>query len=130
QRHWTRDLAVSEDGKQLFVAIGSASNVAATMPEKSEEEIKDFEASHGVGAAWGDEENRAVVRVFDPGGKNVRNFATGIRNCSGMAFQPETEQLWCTGNERDHLGANLPPDYITTIREGGFYGWPWYYIGS
>src|SRR5690606_7449351 len=66
QRHWTRDLAVSADGDQLFVSIGSSSNVAAGMPEMTPEEILSFEETHGRGAAWGDEENRAVVRVFDP----------------------------------------------------------------
>jgi glucose/arabinose dehydrogenase len=130
QRHWTRDLAASRDGQHLFVSIGSSSNVAAAMPNKTPEEIKTFEKAHGLGAAWGDEENRAVVRVFDPEGENVRNFATGLRNCSGMTIQPGTEQLWCTGNERDHLGANLVPDFLTTVQEGGFYGWPWYYTGG
>ncbi len=100
------------------------------MPEKKEEEIKAFEDRNAVGAAWGDEENRAVVRVFDPDGKTVRNFATGLRNCSGMTMQPGTDNLWCTGNERDHLGANLVPDYLATVRDGGFYGWPWYYTGG
>lgn len=129
-RHWTRDLAVSRNGERLFVAIGSASNVAATMPAKTREEIQAHEATHGLGAAWGDEENRAVVRVFDPEGRTVRNYATGLRNCSGMAMQPGTDTLWCTGNERDHIGADLVPDYLTTVQEGGFYGWPWYYIGG
>jgi glucose/arabinose dehydrogenase len=130
QRHWTRDLAASPDGQRLFVSIGSASNVAAGMPEKTEEEIKAFEKEHGLGAAWGDEENRAVVRVFDPEGENVRNFATGLRNCSGMAIQPGTNNLWCTGNERDHVGPDLVPDFLTTVQEHGFYGWPWYYTGG
>jgi hypothetical protein len=130
QRHWTRDLAVSPDGQRLFVSIGSASNVAAEMPKKSTDEIKAFEKTHGVGGAWGNEENRAVVRVFDPEGENVRNFATGLRNCSGMAIQPATGALWCTGNERDHIGANLAPDFLTTVQKGGFYGWPWYYAGG
>lgn len=130
KRHWTRDLEVSRDGRRLFVSIGSASNVAATMPEKTREEIPAYEKTHGLGAAWGEEENRAVVRVFDPEGKNVRNYATGLRNCSGMAIQPGTDTLWCAGNERDHIGANLVPDFLTTVRDGGFYGWPWYYIGA
>lgn len=129
-RHWTRDLAVSPDGKRLFVSIGSASNVAAKMPEKPAADFQTHEKTHGVGAAWGEEENRAVVRVFDPDGKNVRNFATGLRNCSGMTIQPGTDTLWCTGNERDHIGPNLAPDYLTTVRESGFYGWPWYYAGG
>ena len=129
-RHWTRDLEVSRDGKRLFVSIGSASNVAGKMPDKSRAEIMAYEKTHGVGAAWGEEENRAVVRVFDREGKTVRNYATGLRNCSGMAIQPGTDALWCTGNERDHIGPNLAPDYLTTVKDGGFYGWPWYYIGG
>src|SRR5690606_37785149 len=130
KRHWTRDLEVSRDGKQLFLAVGSASNVAGTMPKKSEQEIAAHEKTHGLGAAWGDEENRAVVRVFDPAGKEVRNYATGIRNCSGMTMQPESDILWCTGNERDHIGPNLAPDFVTRVEDGGFYGWPWYYTGA
>ena len=129
-RHWTRDLAASRDGQRLFVSIGSASNVAAGMPRKSAEEIQAFEKTHGLGAAWGEEENRAVVRVFDPEGETIRNYATGLRNCSGMTLQPGTDTLWCTGNERDHLGANLAPDFLTTVQRGGFYGWPWYYTGG
>lgn len=129
KRHWTRDLEVSSNGERLFVSIGSASNVADTMPQKTPEEIQAHEKTHGLGAAWGDEENRAVVRVFDPTGANVRNFATGLRNCSGMAMQPGTDTLWCTGNERDHVGPDLVPDFLTTVEEGGFYGWPWFYTG-
>lgn len=130
ERHWTRDLEVSPDGERLFVSIGSASNVAATMPEKSPEEVQAWEEQHGLGAAWGDEENRAVVRVFDPEGATVRNYATGLRNCSGLALQPGTDTLWCVVNERDHLGADLVPDFLARIEEGGFYGWPWYYVGG
>ncbi|MGH6951601.1 MAG: PQQ-dependent sugar dehydrogenase, partial [Vitreimonas sp.] len=129
ERHWTRDLAVSQDGR-LFVSIGSASNVGATMAEMTDDQIQAFERTHGVGAAWGAEENRAVVRVFDADGRNVRNYATGLRNCSGMTIHPSTGALWCTGNERDHLGPDLVPDYLTSVQEGGFYGWPWYYIGG
>ena len=130
KRHWTRDLEASPDGQRLFVSVGSASNVAAAMQDKPPQGIQVFERTHGVGAAWGEEENRAVVRVFDPEGESVRNYATGLRNCSGMAMQPGTGTLWCTGNERDHLGANLVPDFLTTVRQGGFYGWPWYYTGG
>jgi hypothetical protein len=130
KRHWTRDLAVSPDGRRLFVSIGSSTNVAPGMPKQTPEEIQAYEKTHGLGAAWGDEENRAVVRVFDPEGKNIRNYATGLRNCSGMAMQPGTDTLWCTGNERDHIGPNLAPDFLTTVRDGGFYGWPWYYTGD
>jgi glucose/arabinose dehydrogenase len=130
KRHWTRDLEVSRDGKRLFVSIGSASNVAAGMPEQTPQEMQAHEKTHGLGAAWGEEENRGVVRVFDPYGNTVRNYATGLRNCSGMAMQPGTGILWCTGNERDHIGPELVPDFLTTVQDGGFYGWPWYYIGS
>lgn len=130
ERHWTRDLAVSDDGERLFVSIGSASNVAADMEEKTQEEIEAHEEEHGRGAAWSEEEDRAVVRVFDPDGSNLRNYATGLRNCSGMAIHPDTGTLWCTGNERDHLGPNVPPDFLTTVEEDGFYGWPWYYTGG
>lgn len=130
ERHWTRDLEASPDGEHIFVSIGSATNIADSMPEKPQNEIDAFEANHGIGAAWGDEEDRAVVRVFDPDGGNLRNYATGLRNCSGMALQPETDALWCTGNERDHLGPNLVPDFLTVVDDGGFYGWPWYYAGK
>lgn len=128
--HWTRALAVSRDGKRLFVAIGSRSNLGSEMPARPPEGIRQWEQTHGRGAAWGAETNRAVVREFDPQGKTVRNYATGLRNCSGLAMQPGTDTLWCVVNERDGLGDNLPPDYMTHVQEGGFYGWPWYYIGS
>ena len=130
ERHWTRDLAVSPDGNRLFVAVGSASNLAGSMPDMTPENIRRHEATHGLGAAWDVEENRAVVRVFDPEGKSIRNYATGLRNCSGLAMQPGTDNLWCVVNERDHLGPNLAPDFMTRVQEGSFYGWPWYYIGD
>ena len=131
KRHWTRDLAVSRDGKRLFLAVGSASNLGVGgMPEMTTEKLREHEKTHGRGAAWGEEENRAVVRVFDPEGKKVGNYATGLRNCSGLAMQPGTDNLWCVVNERDHLGPHVVPDYMARIQEGGFYGWPWYYIGG
>jgi glucose/arabinose dehydrogenase len=130
ERHWTRDLAVAPDGEHLFVSIGSASNVAGAMPEKTPDQIEAWEDEHGRGAAWGAEEDRAVVRVFDPEGDEVRNYATGLRNCSGMTIHPDTEDLWCTGNERDHLGADVVPDFLTTVEDEGFYGWPWFYTGG
>lgn len=129
--HSTRDLVFSRDGRRMFVAVGSASNVAEAMPEKTPDEIKAWEAEHGIGAAWGDETNRADVLVFDvasPG--SGKAFATGIRNCVGLTIQPGTGDLWCTVNERDGLGDNIVPDYSTRVREGGFYGWPWYYMGD
>ncbi|MET0858527.1 MAG: PQQ-dependent sugar dehydrogenase [Telluria sp.] len=130
KRHWTRDLAVSRDGKRLFLAVGSGSNLGDGMPDMAPENIRRHEKTHGRGAAWGDEENRAVVRVFDPQGKAVRNYATGLRNCSGLAMQPRTDNLWCVVNERDHLGPSLVPDYMARVQDGAFYGWPWYYIGG
>ena len=132
--HSTRDLVFSPDGKKMYVAVGSQSNVAdapESMPKKTPAEIKAWEAEHGVGATWGQEENRADVLVFDVGSnKPGKPFATGIRNCVGLAIQPGTGDLWCTVNERDALGDNLVPDYSTRVREGGFYGWPWYYMGD
>jgi glucose/arabinose dehydrogenase len=129
--HYTRDLVFSPDGRRLYVAVGSLSNVAADMPKKSADEIKAWEAEHGVGAAWGQEENRADVLVFDVAANSAgKPFATGIRNCVALAVQPGTGDLWCTVNERDALGDYLVPDYSTRVREGGFYGWPWYYMGD
>src|SRR5690606_20216228 len=131
QRPWTRDLVVSADGKRLFLAVGSASNLGVEgMSEMTPENIQQLEKTHGRGAAWGEEENRAVVRVLDPEGKSIRNHATGLRNCSGLALQPGTDNVWCVVNERDHLGPDLVPDFMTLVHEGGFHGWPWYYIGD
>jgi len=131
KRHWTRDLAVSRDGKRLFLAVGSASNLAGDMTSPmTPAQIRELEKTHGRGATWGEEENRAVVRVFDPEGNTIRNYATGLRNCAGLAMEPGTDNLWCVVNERDHLGPDLVPDYMTRIEEGAFYGWPWYYIGD
>lgn len=128
--HWTRDIVFSPDGKTMFVSVGSGSNVAEEMTSPPSGGLAAFEASHPLGAAWGAEENRADVLAFDPDGRNMRVYATGIRNCSGLAIQPEGGALWCAVNERDLLGDDLPPDYATHVREGGFYGWPWYYIGA
>jgi glucose/arabinose dehydrogenase len=131
KRHWTRDLAVSRDGKRLFLAVGSASNMGVDgMPEMAPEDIRQHEKTHGRGAAWGEETNRAVVRVFDAEGKSIRNYATGLRNCSGLAMQPGTDNLWCVVNERDHLGPHVTPDYMARVQDGGFHGWPWYYLGA
>jgi len=108
--HWTRDIVFSADGKTLFVAVGSASNVddPDTTPA---------------------EQYRADILAFDPDGSHMRVYASGIRNPSGLAVDPSTGRLWATVNERDGLGDNLVPDYITSVREGGFYGWPWWYMG-
>ncbi|HJW54326.1 MAG TPA: PQQ-dependent sugar dehydrogenase [Burkholderiaceae bacterium] len=126
RRHWTRDLAVSRDGTRLFLAVGSGTNLAGDMTTQMiPERIRQLEKTHGRGAAWGEEENRAVVRIFDPEGNGIRNYATGLRNCSGLAMQPGTDNLWCVVNERDHLGPNLVPDYMARVQDGAFYGWPW-----
>jgi glucose/arabinose dehydrogenase len=128
--HWTRDVAFSPDGARMFVSVGSGSNVAEDMPKAPPPPIPTWEASHGLGAAWGDEERRADVRVFTPDGKDEETFATGIRNCVGLAVQPQTGELWCSTNERDGLGDDLVPDYVTRVRRGAFYGWPWFYLGN
>jgi glucose/arabinose dehydrogenase len=133
--HFTRDVAFSPDGKRMFVSVGSQSNVAEDMPKKTPAEVKAWEAQHGLGATWGNEENRAAVRVYDVSDKLDPNkagktFATGIRNCVSLTVQPKTGDLWCTTNERDMLGDDLVPDYSTRVKEGGFYGWPWYYMGK
>jgi len=129
--HSTRDLAISADGAHLYVSVGSASNVAEDMPRKTPAQIQAWEASRAAGAAWGAEENRADVLEFDiraPG--PARILATGLRNCVGLSIQAQTGQLWCTTNERDLLGDDLVPDYSTRVRDGAFYGWPWYYTGG
>jgi glucose/arabinose dehydrogenase len=110
--HTTRDLTFSPDGKTLFVAVGSASNVddSDTTPA---------------------EKNRADILAMNPDGSNAHIYAYGIRNAGGgIAINPDTGELWCSVNERDMLGDNLVPDYITHVQEGGFYGWPWWYMGG
>ncbi len=110
--HTTRDLVFSPDGKQLFVGVGSASN--ADDPDKNS-----------------DEKGRAQIWVMNPDGSKPHMYAYGIRNAGGgLAINPKTGELWCSVNERDELGNNLVPDYITHVEQGGFYGWPYYYIGG
>jgi glucose/arabinose dehydrogenase len=128
--HSTRDIAFSKDASRMFISVGSASNVAQSMPPMSPEEIRTWEAERGLGAAWNFEDNRAVVLAFTPTGEGKRIFATGIRNCVGLAVHPQTGDVYCSTNERDGLGDNLVPDYITRVREGAFYGWPWWYMGE
>lgn len=127
--HWTRDLAFSQDGRTLYVSVGSASNAAEGMGE-APAGIEAEAERRPQGAAWGYEENRAAVLAFDADGGNGRIAATGLRNCSGMTVQPATGALWCAVNERDGLGDNVPFDYATSVRDGAFYGWPWTYIGD
>ena len=112
--HWTRDLAFSRDGKTLYVSVGSHSNVDDTDGNAVE-----F--------------HRADVLAFDLDGsarQNLRVYAWGIRNAVGIAVHPQSGELWASVNERDLLGDNLVPDYITHLEPGGFYGWPWFYIGG
>src|SRR3989442_12209936 len=105
--HDTRSLAFSADGKHLFIAVGSDSNIDT-----------------------GEDPRRAAVTICDPDGKNARLYATGLRNPVGLALEPATGEVWTTVNERDELGDDLPPDYFTSLKDGGFYCWPYIYIGS
>ena len=127
--HWTRDVAFSPDGKTMYVAVGSASNVAEQMGPRPAD-FAAFEKTHSPGSAWDREEWRANVLTYDPDGKNKQVFASGVRNCSGLTLQPGTGVVYCATNERDLLGDNLPPDYVAGLKQGAFYGWPWYYIGN
>ncbi len=124
--HSTRDIVFSPDGTRMYVSVGSQSNDAEDLPTEPASEI----AKLPLGAAWGDEARRADVLSFDPEGRDGRVFATGIRNCVGLAVAPRTAGLFCSVNERDGLGNDLPSDYVTRVREGDFYGWPWFYIGA
>src|SRR5688500_17462352 len=106
--HWTKSLAAGPNGR-LYVGVGSNSNVA----------------EHGMA----EEEGRATVWEIDPATGNHRIFASGLRNPVGLEFLPGTDQLWVVVNERDELGSDLVPDYLTRVQPGGFYGWPWSYFG-
>ena len=108
--HWTKNVIASRDGTQLYVTSGSNSNVA----------------ENGMQA----EENRAAILEVDPQAKTLRLFASGLRNPNGLAWQPDSGQLWTTVNERDEIGSDLVPDYMTSVQEGGFYGWPYSYYGQ
>jgi glucose/arabinose dehydrogenase len=128
--HSTRDVAFSKDGNTMFVSVGSASNVAEGLQKLDPAALQKWIAERPTGAVWGQEFERAAVLAFDPQGNNRRIFATGIRNCVGLAVDPSVGDVWCSTNERDLLGDDLVPDYITRVRDGGFFGWPWYYIGG
>lgn len=108
--HWTRNIVANADGTKLYVAVGSSSNIA----------------DYGMAV----EEGRAAIWEFNPDGTQVRIFASGLRNPVGMSWEPTTQQLWVAVNERDMLGDNLVPDYITHVEAGAFYGWPYYYWGE
>ncbi len=105
--HWTRSLVFSNDGKKLYVGVGSKANVSDDSSET----------------------NRADVLEFNPDGTGQQIYAWGLRNAYGLAMHPQTGQLWVAVNERDALGDDLVPDYVTHVQEGGFYGWPWFYTG-
>jgi glucose/arabinose dehydrogenase len=110
--HSTRDVQFTLDGKKMFVSVGSASNVDDPDTNVTEQ-------------------NRADILEFNPDGSGMRIYAYGIRNAGGgLAVNPTTGELWCSVNERDGLGDNLVPDYITHVQDGGFYGWPWWYMGA
>jgi glucose/arabinose dehydrogenase len=129
--HTTRDIAFSPDGARLYISVGSRSNVAESMDKADAKDVQAAEKERGLGASWGDEAWRADVLVTSPDGKaGLRSFANGIRNCAGLTVEPRTGDVWCATNERDSLGDNLPPDYATRVKQTGFYGWPWYYIGG
>jgi len=114
----------------MFVSVGSASNVAEGIERLSGNALQKWIAEHPLGAIWGYEQERAAVLVFDPQGKGRRIYATGLRNCVGVAVEATTGDLWCSVNERDGLGDDLVPDYVTRVRDGSFFGWPWYYLGA
>ena len=128
--HSTRDLAFSPDGKYMYVSVGSGSNVAEGMSATPPGGVAAWEATHGFGSSWGDEDGRALVLRFAPDGSDRHVVATGIRNCVGLNFRPGTNDLYCSTNERDALGDNLVPDYFTRVSDGQFFGWPWYYLGD
>jgi glucose/arabinose dehydrogenase len=138
--HYGRDIVFAPGSTRLFLSIGSGSNIALDMfPEPRLTMVPEPRAISGLaewakvkplGATWDTEELRANVLSVNPGGDNLKIFATGLRNCQGMAIQQATQQLWCVVNERDEIGDDVPFEYATHVEEGAFYGWPWYYIGG
>jgi len=106
--HWTRDIVFSPGGKKMYVSIGSRSNVSDSAAEA----------------------DRARIFELNPDGTDRKVYAWGIRNAVGIAFRPDSNGLWMSTNERDEIGEDLPPDYISSVRPGGFYGWPWFYLGN
>ena len=107
--HWTRDVVFSADGKKMYVSVGSYSNVQA---------------------GGEDETRRAAILEFAPDGSGQRIFASGLRNPVSLSISPVTGALWATVNERDGLGDQLVPDFMTDVRRDQFFGWPWFYIGK
>jgi glucose/arabinose dehydrogenase len=128
--HSTRDIVFTKDNKRMLISVGSESNDAEGMGSSPPDGLPSWSDKQPIGASWGSETDRADVLMFDPDGKRLGVFATGIRNCVGLAVHPATGDGYCSTNERDGLGDNLVPDYVTRVREGAFYGWPWFYIGG
>src|SRR5690606_255734 len=108
--HWTKNLVASHDGQWLYLAIGSNSNVAENG----------FEEEH----------ERAAIWQIDPDSGEYKVYASGLRNPVGMSWRADTDELWVAVNERDEIGSDLVPDYMTAVQEGGFYGWPYSYYGQ
>jgi glucose/arabinose dehydrogenase len=108
--HWTKNIIASRDGRHLYVTVGSNSNVAENGIDK--------------------EESRAAILEIDPATGSTRVFASGLRNPNGMGWQPQSGVLWTAVNERDELGSDLVPDYMTSVKDGAFYGWPYSYYGQ
>lgn len=127
--HSTRDIVFTPDNKRMLVSVGSLGNVGEGMGNPPGG-LDAWARTQPLGASWGFEAERAAVLSFTPEGKERKLYATGIRNCVGLAIEPQSGLPWCSTNERDGLGDDLVPDYVTSVREGAFYGWPWYYIGG
>ena len=108
--HWTKDVIASRDGTRLYATVGSNSNAA----------------ENGMAV----EENRAAVHEIDIATKTMRLFASGLRNPNGLSWNPQSGELWVAVNERDEIGSDLVPDYMTSVKDGGFYGWPYSYYGQ
>ncbi|HEU4644089.1 MAG TPA: sorbosone dehydrogenase family protein [Burkholderiales bacterium] len=108
--HWTKNVIASLDGKRLYVTVGSNSNVAESGMQN--------------------EVNRAAILEVDPASGRTRVFASGLRNPNGLAWQPHSGELWTAANERDEIGSDLVPDYMTSVKDGAFYGWPYSYFGQ
>ena len=127
--HSTRNIVFTRDDQHMLVSVGSGSNVGEGIGAPPGG-LAAWSDRRPLGAAWSYEQGRAAVLSFDPDGKNPKLFATGIRNCVGLAISPADGTPWCATNERDGLGDDLVPDYVTRVKEGAFYGWPWFYIGA
>ena len=130
--HWTRDILFTPDSQRLILEVGAGSNAALDMFPVPEVQggLEGWNKTHPLGAAWDTEEGRANILSFKPDGSDRQIVATGLRNPTGLTFQPQTGQLWAVVNERDGLGDNTPFEYATHVQYGAFYGWPWFYLGA